>query len=298
MTKNILYVWASDYAENSGEGKLARIFLKYLKDKKNYKIRKNKISKKMYNKYLSPFIGILYCWKNYLKNKKVGYVNYLPLWNFFIFLLLPPKTILGPITGGAKYSNSYKFSFYIRKYLFPIFYKISEFFLLIRQTEINFSTHLLRDNLSNELKKKSKFDFLIKNIAIKKFNNKQKKIDLILYYRKHKNKESFFPYEFIRKVSKSGLKICVIGDKLNIKNVKNYGYLKNNDVQKLQSLSKFTIVSGENIYSIFTVECLLNDVKVLIDKKHYNQTSFFKKKFVIINFDKINTFLIVKNKIN
>ena len=295
MIKNILYVWASDYAENSGEGKLARIFVKYLKDEKNYKIRKNKISKKMYNKYLSPFIGILYCWKNYLKNKKVGYVNYLPLWNFFIFLLLPPKTILGPITGGAKYSNSYKLNFYIRKYLFPLFYKISEFFLLIRSTEINFSTNLLKNNLSNKLKQKSEFDFLLKNIVIKKFNNKQKKIDLILYYRKHTNKESFFPNTFIRKVAASGLKTCVIGDKLNIKNIKNYGYLKNNDVQKLQSLSKFTIVSGENIYSIFTVECLLNDVKVLIDKKHYKQTSYLKKKFVIINFNKINTFFNLKN---
>ena len=298
MTKNILYLWASDYDENSGEGKLARIFVNYLKDKNDYKIKKNKISKKTYNKYLSSFIGILYCWKNYLRNRKVGYINYLPLWNFFVFMLLPPKTILGPITGGADYSNIYKINFYVRKYLFPLFYKISEFFLLLRSVEINFSTNLLKNNLLNKLKQKSTFNFLINNINIKKLNNK-KKIDLLLYYRRHKNKESFFPNEFIKKLATSGVKISVIGDKLNInKKIKNYGYLKNNDVQKLQSFSKFTIASGENIYSIFTVECLLNDVKILIDKKHYNQTGFLKKKFVIINFNKINTFLKLNNKIN
>ena len=174
MTKDKLYLWVSDYAENSGEGKLARIFVRYLKDKKDYIFKKNKTPRKVYNKYFSPFIGILYCWKNYLKKRKVAYINYLPLWNFFIFILLPPKTILGPITGGAKYSNSYKLNFFIRKFLFPLFYKISEFFLLLRSVEINFSTDLLRNNLSNKLKKKSKSNFLIENINIKKFKKKKK----------------------------------------------------------------------------------------------------------------------------
>ena len=32
-------MWASDYAENSGEGKLARMFIKYLLDQYNYKIK-------------------------------------------------------------------------------------------------------------------------------------------------------------------------------------------------------------------------------------------------------------------
>ena len=281
-------MWASDYAENSGEGNLARLFTKYLIERKNYKIKFNKINKIKYSKYLSPFIGILYCWKYYLINKNVAYINYLPLWNFFIFMLLPPKTILGPITGGAKYSSRHKLNFLIRKYLFTLFYKISECFLLLRSSEIIFSTDLLKEKLSKKLKQKSKFNFLIKNIRISKFKNKKKSIDLLLYYRKHMNKESFFPKEFIRRMAKSGAKISVIGDKLNIKNIKNYGYLQNINVQRLQAHSKFTIASGENIYSIFTVECLLYDVKVLIEKKHYSQINFFKKKFLVTNFDKIN----------
>ena len=59
----------------------------------------------------------------------------------------------------------------------------------------------------------------------------------------------------------------------------------------MQSRTKFTIASGENIYSIFTVECLTNGVKILIDKKYYNQINFLKKDFIITNFEKINKFL-------
>tara|TARA_B100000767_G_C19765587_1_gene537333 strand:- start:1981 stop:2868 length:888 start_codon:yes stop_codon:yes gene_type:complete len=282
LTKNLLYLWASDYAENSGEGKLARLFTKYLIKNDKYKIKLNQNI--TYYRYLSPFFGILYCWKYYLKKKRVAYINYLPLWNFFIFMLLPPKTILGPITGGAKYSYSNEISFFIRKLLFPLFYKISEYFLLLRSTEVFFSTDLLKQNLSNKLKHKSKFNFLINNMNFKKLNNQNKDIDFLLYYRKHKNKESFFPHQFIKKITLSGFKIDVIGDKLNIKNIKNHGYLKNKDVQKLQSRTKFTIASGENIYSIFTVECLTNGVKILIDKKYYNQAKFLKKEFIITNF--------------
>ena len=165
-------MWASDYAENSGEGNLARLFTKYLIKRKNYKIKINKMNNIKYNKYLSPFIGISYCWKYYFVNKKVAYINYLPLWNFFIFMFLPPKTILGPITGGAKYSSRHKLNFLIRKYLFTLFYKISECFLLLRSSEIIFSTDLLKEKLSKKLKQKSKFNFLIKNMRILKLKKK------------------------------------------------------------------------------------------------------------------------------
>ena len=104
MTKKELFVWTCDYSENTGEGKLARLFLKKLNKKNNFKIvfNQKKVVKK---KYLSTLMGITYCWKKFLKKEKVCYLNYLPLWNFLIFIFLPPKTILGPITGGANYSK-------------------------------------------------------------------------------------------------------------------------------------------------------------------------------------------------
>ena len=78
---------------------------------------------------------------------------------------------------------------------------------------------------------------------------------------------------------------------LNIKKVKNCGFLKNKIVSNLQSRAKFTITTGENIYSIFTMECLFSGARILIDKKFNKQVRFFKNKFIPINFNKINNTL-------
>ena len=107
MNKKKLYCWVSDYSNITGEGNLARFYVKkILKEEFIVKISfnsKNLILKKINNyRYLSPLIGIIYCWYYFLKNEKVGFINYLPLWNFILFIFLPPGTILGPITGGAK----------------------------------------------------------------------------------------------------------------------------------------------------------------------------------------------------
>ena len=132
------YVWACDISKNTGEGKLAHLFVKYHKldiKKKNYRFKFQ-----IFNyKYILPFIGIFFCWYFFFKNKQIYYLNYLPLWNFFIFLLLPPKTIIGPITGGANFKSSI-----IRKYIFPFLYLISQIIIYFRFKHVYFSTSLLK----------------------------------------------------------------------------------------------------------------------------------------------------------
>ena len=287
MTKKNIYLWACDYSEVSGEGNLAKLFVKDLRNSHNNKI-KVVISKRKIYKYFLPFIGILFCWKYYLRKQSVGYINYLPLWNFFIFILLPPKTILGPITGGANYSNANYPNFIIRKFFFPIFYKISEIFLLIRSPNIIFSTELLKKHLFKKTLKNSKFNFVIKSVKFKK--KFKKKIDFIIYYRKHKNKETFFPYKLVQNLILAKKKISIIGDTLNLKGVKNCGTLNNIKTQELQSKARFTIASTENIYSLFILECISNNVKVLVDKKYRKQITFYKKNFKFIEFNKTNRF--------
>ena len=153
MINKKIHYWACDKSENSGEGKLALFFLQDLKKKfKTKEIRKPKFTNRILNKiinykYLIPFIGILYCWKYYFDNKKVYYINFLPLWNFLIFLFLPPNSNIGPITGGAKF---YKKTSFIREYLFPFFYKISEIIIIKRNFDLIFSTDLLKKYLKKK----------------------------------------------------------------------------------------------------------------------------------------------------
>ena len=146
MTKKKLIFWACDYSEKNGEGNLARKFIEENFKKKKYKI-KTLSSKNIFSyRYFVPFVGVFNCWKYFFRGHNVGYINYLPLWNFLLFFLLPPKIILGPITGGAMYDKSNKVNYIIRKFIFPIFYKISEIIINFRFKEkIVFSTDLLKE---------------------------------------------------------------------------------------------------------------------------------------------------------
>ena len=205
---------------------------------------------------------------------------------FFYFYIFTSKNYFWPYYRGASFTNSNKLNYFIRKSVFPLFYKISEFFLNLRfKKGIIFSTDLLKKHLSKKTIEKSKFNFILNSFERKK---KKKKIDFLIYYRKHKNKEFFFPYKLIRILLKNNFGIVVIGDKLEIPKVKNLGKLSNKKVSKLQSIAKYTIASGENLYSFFIVECLANNVQVIVNNQNKNKIKFYKKKFIKINYDKLN----------
>ena len=176
----------------------------------------------------------------------------------------------------------------VRRFFFPLFYKISEFSLNFRKSKLIFSTDLLKKHLLKKTIRKSNFNFVVKNFFLKKKLFKKKKIDFLIYYRKHENKESFFPYDFIRGLVKLKFKIYVVGSKLNLPSVKNYGIISNKKILNLQSQSKYTIMSGENPYSFFILECLSNKVKIIVKKGMINKFTFSKKNFIKLNFNSLN----------
>lgn len=294
MKKKQIIFWACDYSNQTGEGNLARKFIRYFFHKKKITVKTLSSYDNLNLKYIKPFIIIIKCWKSYFKGYRVGYVNYLPLWNFCIFLLLPPKTILGPITGGALYTKKNIINFFIRRYIFFVFYKISELIINWRfKSKIIFSTNLLEKFLSEKIKKRSIFNFVLKEF---KFNKKRKKdIDFIIYFRNHKNKSTFFNYKFLEKLTKLKLKIIIVGDHLNMYGIKNMGYISKKKMDHLQSRSKYTVYSGENILSLFILECISNHVKVFISKKYLKTIIKFKKFFINIDNKKVLKKLESKN---
>ena len=294
------YCWVCDFSKISGEGNLANLFINknFYNDYLIYtpfSLITNKKFKNIINyKYISPFIGIIFCWYLFIKKKKVAYINYLPLWNFFIFALLPPKTLFGPITGGANFKKKNNI---IRRLLFPIFYKLSEFFLIIRNEKVNFSTDLLKKYLSTYTINRSEFNYVFKYLCKKKPRNKD--IDFLIYYRKHKNKVSFFPYNLIKKLILLNFKIHIVGDYFDNKLVINHGFLNNNKINILLSKTFYSITSDENIYSLFTIECINNNVKILTNEKNKNKIKFFKNNFIFVNYNKNTLFKkLNKNNIN
>jgi hypothetical protein len=282
------FCWACDISKKSGEGNLANLFIK-----KNPSINciiytpyKLNINNKNFNriinyKYISPLIGIFFCWFFFLKKKKIIYINYLPLWNFLIFALLPPKTLFGPITGGAYFEKK---QYIVRKFLFPILYKVSEFFLIIRKTQINFSTDLLKGYLFKSTIEKSNFNYVFKYYSKRMY--KKKDIDFLIYYRKHKNKETLFPFALIKNLILHNFKIHIVGDHFKNTYVKNHGYVSNKEINNLLSKTYFSLISNENPYTLFTIECFNNNVIILADLTQKNKIKYFKKKFIFLDFKK------------
>jgi len=292
--------WACDFSNKTGEGNLARLFVKKNYSQHNYQVFTPRNIKSLNfsctiilnHKYISPFVGILFCWYLYIKGKKVAYLNYLPLWNCLVFIFLPPRTILGPITGGAYFEKK---QYFIRKFIFPILYKISELFLLARNNKIYFSTELLKIYLFKYTIEKSQFNYIFNFYSESK--SKKKNIDFLIYYRKHINKETSYPYNFIEKLVSLKFKIHFVGDYFSNEFVINHGFISNKKVNLLLARTFFSISSNENFYTIFNMECFKNNVVVVIDKTKKKNIRYFKNKFLFIDFKNEN-FLIKKLKNN
>ena len=109
----------------------------------------------------------------------------------------------------------------------------------------------------------------------------------MIYHKIHYNKSSFFDYDLISNLTKQNLKIIIVGDKLKMKGVKNLGYLNQKKLSIIQSRSKYSLCSGENIYSLFVLECITNHVKILIIK--IICVRIFKKFFITLDKSKLTS---------
>ena len=79
--------------------------------------------------------------------------------------------------------------------------------------------------------------------------------------------------------------LFIVGDKLSIKGVKNLGKINNSKIQNLLSLTRYSIASGENIMSLFTIDCINNNVKILLNSNQSIEMKKFTKYFIKLNFN-------------
>ena len=270
--KKKIFIWCSDIQKNNGEGVLANKFVNDLKiynrnyifEIKTLSLGYTKFLRKIFgsiaDRLIFPFSGILYLWFVFIfkKKKKICYVNYLPLWNFLLFILLPPKTILGPITGGSKYLKKPFFNYYLRKIVLNFFCILSIQILKLRQNKLLFSTDLLKYKFKKL--KKIKFNYVFKDF---KFINKNqnRKFDIIFYIRSHKNKNTLLNINLANSLSKK-FNIITIGEKIKNKNITNLGNISKKDLYDVLQKTKYSLLSAENIYSFFAIDCLSNGVHV------------------------------------
>lgn len=300
--KKIVYIWCCDKNHNSGEGILANKFIQDLKKynpeyKFNIKLPSKeefdllrKFLGKIIDRLFIPIKGIFYLWLIYFqkKNIKLCYVNYLPLWNPLLFVLMPPNTILGPITGGSKFLKKPFLNYIIRKYFFSLLYKVSIKILNLRQKKIFFSTSLLKKEFKKN--KKHFYDYVLKDFKI---INKQKKrkYDLIFYLREHKNKNTTLQINLAKKLCNQ-FKIITIGKKVNHPNIKNFGHISRAKLYAILQKTKYSFISPENNLSFFAIDSVSNGTYIFSD----DQRNIFKNK-VKINYEKHAQLLQIINNV-
>ena len=315
---NKYYCWTCDFSQTNGEGITAKLFLEsFAKENSlndnfifviNNKVKKslyeinnsNKILSKKLNindKYLAPYIGIFYLWYKYLTGNNVVYINFLPLWNFPLFLFLPPSTTLGPITGSMDFDHDEVkgFNKFFRKYLMLYFFKISCLILKFRYKKLIFNTNILEKILPEKVLYKSTLNFIFNKLETNQVKNhvpkKNREIDILFYIRFYPSKGTNLQINIIN-LLKEKYKITTFGDLTNISGVKEYGKISNTEVKKLCSKSKFAFLSHENFFSLFSKECIEHGTKVFFNKNiHYDKKLVNDKKAISVDYNDFDEIL-------
>jgi hypothetical protein len=293
LKKSNFYYWASDLRKNSGEGVLGNKFLSDLKKYYNntafIKISQNHHNySTFYNKYFLNLFGALKLWKYYFKGYRTVYINYLPIWNFTIFLILPPKTILGPITGSLIYDKQSLLQYILRGILIKILKDISLFIIFFRQKKILFSTELLKSIIPKKKYKICYFNYVFKVFPGFQKKKNKRNIDFLIYNRSHNNRNNALIEYFINNTSEEKFKIIVVGDPINSSYVHNKGYINRNKLLSLLANTKFTFGSSENLYTLFVLDAISKNVTIFCDKNLKKSNILKYKKLFLVNFTSFN----------
>jgi len=320
MKKNRLYIWCADYAPNRGEGILANLYIRKLLThtkpsiveienfKKNSiffrrgrfsnmgKKKVLEINHSFFHKYFYPLIAILKIWIKSMSGYQVVYVNFLPLWNFLLFALLPKKTFLGPITGNIYVQKVNSFDSFLRKYLLNFFFYISVFFIKKKYDNLVFSTDLLKPLIEKTIKnKKYIYNFQLTELLYIAAP-KKKNIDILFYNRDHANKKNIKIINFLNFLNQK-YKIKIVGDYLP--GFDNCGIVSREKIKKILSKTKMIFATLENPYSFFVLDALSNNCLINIDQNQKKKVNFFKKNFIYINYNnKKKSFNDIKKTIN
>ena len=128
----------------------------------------------------------------------------------------------------------------------------------IKTKKLLFSTDLLKYKFNNF--KKIKFNYVFKDFKYVD-KNQNRKFDIIFYLRSHKNKNTLLNINLANSLSKK-FNVVTIGEKIKNKNIINLGNINKNNLYNILQKTKYSLISAENIYSFFAIDCLSNGVHV------------------------------------
>ena len=307
--RNIIIVLACDFRNYGGEGVLAREFLKkisYQNKQTTYQVISpsiksylqagkfvneiefnNKVNyESLFHKYILPIIYISKA-TFILRKHKVLYLNYIPLWNFLIFLIKGRNVDLGQIVSSEN-DIRFKLSFnnIVRNFFFPLFEKLT--FFIIKKKKIK--NLVCATPITFEKFKKYEAN-AIDGLFLPKLNKSlnlinEKLYDFCIYYRDHPTRYPLHTLGLINYLSKKH-KIAVIGNlkyKTKNKNIVLKSNLSREEALKVLKHSNTFINVGDNGYSLMSREAIILGVELILyspSKNLDNHINYLKKKYKV-----------------
>tara|TARA_B100000242_G_scaffold227337_1_gene167711 strand:- start:14060 stop:15121 length:1062 start_codon:yes stop_codon:yes gene_type:complete len=290
----MILCWAIEFDNLGGEGILARTFIKNLAsvtDKKIFIVTPNKVflikksriiclkrkkrkdismqkSKNLFKqRFVYPLEGVSILFRNKKFKKKI-YLNYLPLWQFPLFLLSKLlKFDLGPIVGGVFYRNKYKslLNILARVYIMKFFYFLSAFVIKTFNIEIVSANSAI----NNFLEKQKIFSVVspINLLAVDNYHDsvesKKRDIDVIFYYRRHDSKYPILTMNLASSLSKKGKNVFIFGEKFEANYLNQVGYVSKDRLLDIFSKSKIFINLADNPENLTVYDAISRNCSVV-----------------------------------
>ena len=143
---------------------------------------------------------------------------------------------------------------------------------------------MLQNSITKKIRKNSLFGVQLLFLKKNKFNHK-KKYDLIIYNRKHSNKNQTTNLNFINNKKLLKYNILILGEKIIKKNIKNLGFISNVKLVKYLKKTRYAIISEENLYSFFLFDAIFSGSTPLVSNREFLKSKFIKiHKKNLINF--------------
>ena len=129
------------------------------------------------------------------------------------------------------------------------------------------------------------YNFRITNMTIIIIHKLKKKYDLLIYNRKHNNKNIINFKKIFKSIDRNKFKIVVLGEQINLPKVKNLGFITHDKILNYLSKTKYSIISSENIYSFFFMDSLSCGTVPLLDKNlKFDKEKIIINKFFLLDF--------------
>lgn len=251
-----LIIIACNDDSRTGEGSLFETFLGFIEiDCYDDVHHQNLSSVFSLSKPFGAILSYIWLWKLILfirlteKDARLAIVNYLPIWNFVTFALVPRNCILAPITGNGRVNlrlfQGSVFTkmklFFLQNILLHCLSKLSAWIVQFRRLRVVGATpcvsKLFGEKDNTPLFIWSKVDKKLE-ILQKQAVKQEPEFDFIVYTGLHRLKNSELLKVCLRHLDSKGLKGVVIG---HVKDVSNYRHVTFYDkVSKDELLSYLT----------------------------------------------------------